>query len=135
MPSVDPPVDGGVRNRNRYLRWFASSLPASGRHFRLNPSGLTLKADGHIIAGHDDRHFANPLRVFQHFIHIGRRGQHIDVFDILPLFCQGFTSRSGVRSRIFPEDQNIVRHLETSFSLVTVPPPHAEQLPASSMPL
>jgi len=70
-----------------------------------------------------------------------RRFEHINVFDILALFCDGFPSRTGVRSGVFAEDLYGIRHL--SFLLLCLPCrfhrtavqllPHAPVIPAFAL--
>ena len=49
--------------------------------------------------------------MFQHGIHVAGGFQNVEVLDILSLFLYGFTSRAGMRSRAFAENQYVVRHL------------------------
>ena len=71
---------------------------------------MTFEADGDLAAVHDDRDAALVARALQHVGHSGCVLQHVDVLDRGALLLVGFTSRLGVRSAVFAENEDLGGH-------------------------
>jgi len=81
----------------------------------LNPSSSTVKTDGYVFSFDNDRNFAGSLGVFQHGVKMPGLFDHVIIIYPAAFFGKSFTSCPGVRSSIFSEKQNFVRHF---FSLI-----------------
>ena len=76
----------------------------------LYPSGAPIKPDDDIIAINDNRNFASTVRIFKHSVHLIGFVDYADVVDLHSFFLIGFTSRIGIGSCVFTENENAIRH-------------------------
>lgn len=87
-------------------QYFFNRLPAD----QLYCSAPSPETDCNIVLIHNDRHLAGSSRIFQHIVQSGGVCKDIHVGHAPTLLCIGFTSRFGVRSGIFAENQYFFCH-------------------------
>jgi len=75
-----------------------------------DPSGFAAETDADIVAVDNDRNFAGPVGMFQHDIQLFGIGNNIMILYRFAFLFICFPSSVGVRSGIFPINQNFFRH-------------------------